>query len=54
MRDGRQEEPLLEVRGLRVEFRTGRRVVRAVNGVDFHVGSGDAHTRFMLLAVQLQ
>lgn len=33
--------PLLEVRGLKVEFRTGKRVVRAVNGVDFEVSAGE-------------
>ncbi|MBT3359335.1 MAG: ATP-binding cassette domain-containing protein, partial [Rhodospirillales bacterium] len=33
--------PLLEVRDLKVEFRTGKRVVRAVNGVDFMVSAGE-------------
>ena len=33
--------PLLEVRDLRVEFRTGQRIVNAVNGVGFHVSRGE-------------
>ena len=33
--------PLLEVRDLRVEFRTGQRIVNAVNGVDFEVSRGE-------------
>ena len=42
MPDGRADRvSLLEVRGLQVEFRTGKRVVRAVNGVDFQVTSGE-------------
>ena len=36
-----QDVCLLEVRDLQVEFRTGKRVVRAVNGVDFRIGSGE-------------
>ena len=35
------DTPMLDVRDLRVEFRTGRRVVNAVNGVDFQVRSGE-------------
>ena len=35
------ETPLLAVRDLRVEFRTGRRRVHAVNGVGFHVDAGE-------------
>jgi oligopeptide transport system ATP-binding protein len=33
--------PLLEVRDLRVEFRTGERVVNAVNGISLHVHAGE-------------
>jgi oligopeptide/dipeptide ABC transporter ATP-binding protein len=33
--------PLLEVRDLRVEFRTGQRIVNAVNGVGFQVSRGE-------------
>ncbi len=32
---------LLDVRDLQVEFRAGRRIVKAVNGVDFHVSRGE-------------
>jgi len=35
------DTPLLEVRDLRVEFRTGRETVQAVNGVDFTVNRGE-------------
>ena len=31
------DKPLLEVRDLKVEFRTGREVVKAVNGANFVV-----------------
>ena len=35
------EVPLLEVKDLRVEFRTGRETVQAVNGVHFNVNRGE-------------
>jgi len=35
------EVPLLEVKNLRVEFRTGRETVQAVNGVHFNVNRGE-------------
>jgi oligopeptide transport system ATP-binding protein len=34
-------EPLLRVEDLRVQFRTGRGVVHAVNGISFEIGRGD-------------
>jgi oligopeptide transport system ATP-binding protein len=39
MADARR--PLLEVSGLKIEFRSGRETVYAVNGVDFSVGPGE-------------
>jgi oligopeptide transport system ATP-binding protein len=36
-----EETPLLDVRDLHVEFRTGQRRVQAVNGVSFHVRAGE-------------
>jgi oligopeptide/dipeptide ABC transporter ATP-binding protein len=36
-----EDAPLLDVRDLRVEFRTGQKRVNAVNGVSFHVRSGE-------------
>ena len=33
--------PLLDVTDLRVEFRTGREIVRAVNGAGFRVAAGE-------------
>ena len=35
------DAPLLEVRNLHVEFRTGREVIRAVNGANFNVNRGE-------------
>jgi len=35
------DPPLLEVTDLRVEFRSGREIVRAVNGASFSVGPGE-------------
>jgi peptide/nickel transport system ATP-binding protein len=35
------ETPLLEVRGLTVEFRTSAGIVRAVNGIDFEIAAGE-------------
>ena len=35
-----REAPLLEVNDLRVEFRSGREIVRAVNGASYSVGRG--------------
>ena len=37
----RGERPLLEVRGLRTSFYTRDGVVRAVDGIDFHVDRGE-------------
>jgi oligopeptide/dipeptide ABC transporter ATP-binding protein len=37
----RGERPLLEVKGLRTSFRTRDGVVRAVDGIDFHVDRGE-------------
>ena len=37
----RTDRPLLEVRGLRTSFYTRDGVVRAVDGIDFHVDSGE-------------
>jgi ABC-type glutathione transport system ATPase component len=37
----RGDEPLLEVRDLVVEYRSGRHAVRAVDGVDLEVGAGE-------------
>jgi peptide/nickel transport system ATP-binding protein len=37
----RTDKPLLEVRGLRTSFYTRDGVVRAVDGIDFHVDSGE-------------
>ena len=37
----RSGERLLEVRGLRTSFYTRDGVVRAVDGIDFHVGRGE-------------
>jgi len=39
--DTGEKPPLLDVRDLRVEFRSGRRVVNAVNGVSFQVYKGE-------------
>jgi oligopeptide/dipeptide ABC transporter ATP-binding protein len=36
------ESPVLDVRGLRVEYRTGRHAVTAVDGVTFTVGTGES------------
>src|SRR6516162_2727160 len=35
-------EPLVAIRGLTVDFDTGKRVVRALHGVDLDVGRGEA------------
>ncbi|HET7472275.1 MAG TPA: ABC transporter ATP-binding protein [Candidatus Limnocylindrales bacterium] len=40
-RKERGERPLLEVRGLRTSFHTRDGVVRAVDGIDFHVDRGE-------------
>src|SRR6185503_9431410 len=40
-RVGRAGERLLDVRGLRTSFKTSDGVVRAVDGVDFHVDRGE-------------
>jgi len=40
-RDGETTAPLLEVRDLHVEFNTREGVVRAVNGVNYTVESGE-------------
>ncbi|HXI80886.1 MAG TPA: hypothetical protein VNM34_08740, partial [Verrucomicrobiae bacterium] len=37
----RGDRPLLEVRGLRTSFRTRDGVVKAVDGIDFHVDRGE-------------
>ena len=37
----RGERPLLEIRGLRTSFYTRDGVVRAVDGIDFHVDRGE-------------
>jgi ABC-type glutathione transport system ATPase component len=37
----RGEKPLLEVKGLRTSFYTRDGVVRAVDGIDFHVDRGE-------------
>jgi oligopeptide/dipeptide ABC transporter ATP-binding protein len=37
----RGDRPLLEVKGLRTSFRTREGVVRAVDGIDFHVDRGE-------------
>jgi len=37
------DSPLLEVSDLRVEFRSGREIVRAVNGATFSVRRGALH-----------
>jgi len=37
----RSETPLLDVRGLRTSFKTREGVVRAVDGIDFHVDRGE-------------
>ncbi len=39
--DGHANDPVLVVRDLEVEFRTGRRRVHAVNGVGFHLDAGE-------------
>ncbi len=35
------EQPLLDVRGMRVSFRTGDRPIRAVRGVSFSMRPGE-------------
>ena len=37
----RGERPLLEVKGLRTTFHTRDGIVRAVDGIDFHVDRGE-------------
>ena len=37
----RGERPLLEIKGLRTSFHTRDGVVRAVDGIDFHVDRGE-------------
>ena len=35
-------EPLIDIRGLTVDFDAGHRVVRALHGVDLAIGGGEA------------